>query len=127
MVNVFRHCKYFESSVIVHSEVTYIFTYFSQVCSANTVIFTPAQARKKLTHSTRSGTYNGAVGDNCQCEFHGIVHLQFTEHWEEFSTEFVFSLDELSSVFARRTVNLFSYVLPVPTAVKEANGRLRMV
>lgn len=50
-----------------------------------------------------------------------------SEHWEQFYTEFIFSFDELSSVLSRRTIDLFSYFLTVPTAVKEANGRLRMV
>lgn len=56
-----------------------------------------------------------------------MIHLQFIEHWDEFSMEPEFSFDELSSVFASETVNVFSYLPPVPTAVKEANGRLRMV
>ena len=61
------------------------------------------------------------------CDFYGMIHLQFIEHWEEFSMEPVFSFEELPSVFASGIVDLFSYLPPVPTAVKEANGRLRMV
>lgn len=81
-----------------------------------------------MTHTIhKEHTTNIPVLDNLYRDFCGMIHLQFMEHWNEFSMEPEFSFDELSSVFSSGTVKLFSYLPPVPTAVKEANGRLRMV
>lgn len=43
------------------------------------------------------------------CDFYGMIHLQFIEHWEEFSMEPVFSFEELPSVFASGIADLFSF------------------
>lgn len=97
----------------------------------DTVILTVIkQVKLSGTRYTNSATWNAMVQivivSFIECWWF-TVHLQFAEHWDEFSMEPVFSFDELSSFFDKRTVlSLSSYFLPVPT-VKEANGRLRMV